>query len=64
LPPEGELGVLSGGMTGPLVASASSPDAAKEAMGAAHSNPARNSEVILVFIMVSLQKMRRYLKLV
>jgi hypothetical protein len=71
LPPEGELGVLSGGMTGPLVApdlvpvvSAPSPDSAKVAKGAAHSNPARNSEVILVFFMVRLQKMVRYLKLV
>ncbi len=70
LPPEGELGVLSGGMTGPLVApdlvpAASAPSpAAKVAREAAPSNPARKSEVILVFFMVRLQKMSRYLKLV
>jgi hypothetical protein len=58
-------------MTGPLVApdlvpvaSAPSPDAAKVAKGAAQSKPARNSEVSLVLIMVRLQKMSRYLKLV
>lgn len=63
LPPDGALGVLSGGMTGPLVApdlvlvaSASSPEAAMLAMDATESNPANSSEVHLMFIMVRLHK--------
>lgn len=71
LPPEGEAGVLSGGMTGPLVApdlvpvaSAPSLDAAMAASDVADNNPASNSEVILVFIRVPLQKMSGYLMLV
>ena len=63
LPPDGALGVLSGGMTGPLVApdlvpvaSAPSPDAAKLAVEAIESNPAKSSEVHLMLIMVRLHK--------
>lgn len=63
-PPEGSAGVLwSGAMVEPLVApdwvpvaSGLSLDAAKVASEAADSNPANNSEVILMFIMVRLQR--------
>jgi hypothetical protein len=55
--------VLSGGMTGPLVApdlvpvaSAPSPEAAKLAVEAIESNPANSSEVHLMLIMVRLHK--------
>jgi hypothetical protein len=71
LPPEGEEGVLSGGMTGPLVApdlvpvvSAPSLDAAMAVSDVADKNPASNSDVSLVFIRVPLQKVSGYLRLV
>jgi hypothetical protein len=61
LPPEGDAGVLSGGMAEPLiepdcapVASAPSPDAAKVVTDAADNKPARIREVTLMFIMVRL----------
>lgn len=63
LPPEGAEGVLSGGITGPLVApdlvpvaSVLSPDSAKAFKDAADNKPASNNEVILMFNMARLQK--------
>lgn len=63
LPPEGAVGVLSGGMTGPLVApdfvpfeSGLSVDSAKACRDVADNNPASNKEVILLVNMVRLQK--------
>jgi hypothetical protein len=63
LPPDGAEGVLSGGITGPLVApdlvpvaSGLSLDPAKECRDAADSNPASNNEVILIFSMVTSPK--------
>lgn len=60
LPPEGAEGVLSGGMTGPLVApdlvlvaSGLSVDSAKVCTDIADNNPASNNEVILMFNMVT-----------
>jgi hypothetical protein len=58
-------------MTGPLVApdllpvvSGLSFDPAKVCRDAADNNPANNNEVILMFNMVRLQKVSRYLTLV
>jgi hypothetical protein len=71
VPPAGEPGVLSGGIVELLmppdlvpVASAPYSVAAKVLADAVASNPANNSEVILMFIRVRLHKMSRYLILV
>jgi hypothetical protein len=63
VPPEGDAGVLSGGVCGPLtapdfvpVASAPSPEAARAARDVADNKPASSIAGILMFIMVRLQK--------
>jgi hypothetical protein len=70
-PPEGVPGLLLGAMVEPPVdpdfvpvASAPSPVAANVAADADAIRAANSNEVILMFIMVRLQKMSRYLMLV
>jgi hypothetical protein len=64
VPPAGEPGVLSGGIVELLMPPDLVPVAAKVLADAVASNPANNSEVILMFIRVRLHKMSRYLILV